>query len=66
MFYNQVSYIFIIGGGIRKNEVDRQRSLNIERWLKDKFREGYLSMKTTFEKADEGHSGKVSFSLIES
>ena len=38
---------------MRKKEAERQRSLDIERWLKSKFREGFTQMKANFEKADE-------------
>lgn len=44
---------------LRKNEMERQRSLNIERWLKDKFREGYVSMKSAFYNSDTAHTGLV-------
>ena len=35
------------------------RSLNIERWLKKKFREGFATMKVAFEKEDEKNEGMV-------
>lgn len=40
-------------------ELERKASLNIERWLKDKFREGFRSMKGEFEKYDPHRIGKV-------
>ncbi|XP_077333434.1 EF-hand calcium-binding domain-containing protein 6-like [Lithobates pipiens] len=40
-------------------ELERKASLNIERWLKDKFREGFRSMKGEFEKYDLHRIGKV-------
>ena len=44
---------------MRKKEAERQRSLDIERWLKSKFREGFTQMKANFEKADEKKIGMV-------
>lgn len=44
----------------RKKEVDRQRSVDIEKWLKNKFREGFISMKAAFEAADAASKGTVS------
>nr|DBA29130.1 TPA: hypothetical protein GDO54_009387 [Pyxicephalus adspersus] len=40
-------------------ELERKASINIERWLKDKFREGFRSMKEEFEKYDPHRIGKV-------
>ncbi|XP_044146300.1 EF-hand calcium-binding domain-containing protein 6-like isoform X1 [Bufo gargarizans] len=40
-------------------ELERKASLNIEKWLKDKFREGFRSMKEEFEKRDPQRIGKV-------
>lgn len=44
----------------RRKETERQRSLNIERWLKNKFREGFHGMKTAFEEIDTDKTGVVS------
>ncbi|KAM4810047.1 EF-hand calcium-binding domain-containing protein 6-like [Rhinophrynus dorsalis] len=44
---------------ISKVEWERKASLNIEKWLKDKFREGFRSMKEEFEKHDAKRIGKV-------
>ncbi|XP_025063845.1 EF-hand calcium-binding domain-containing protein 6-like [Alligator sinensis] len=44
---------------ISKVEQERRASLGIERWLKDKFREGARSMKEEFEKYDSQKTGKV-------
>lgn len=46
----------------RKKETDRQRSLNIEEWLKVKFREGCTNMKKGFETFDKTNTGMVSHS----
>ncbi|XP_068124872.1 EF-hand calcium-binding domain-containing protein 6-like [Hyperolius riggenbachi] len=40
-------------------ELERKASLNIEKWLKDKFREGFRNMKEEFEKCDLQRIGKV-------
>ncbi|XP_069833839.1 EF-hand calcium-binding domain-containing protein 6-like [Dendropsophus ebraccatus] len=40
-------------------ELERKASLNIEKWLKDKFREGFRSMKEEFERHDPQRIGKV-------
>ncbi|XP_075053076.1 EF-hand calcium-binding domain-containing protein 6-like [Mixophyes fleayi] len=44
---------------ISRAELERKASLNIEKWLKDKFREGFRSMKEEFEKHDSQRIGKV-------
>ncbi|XP_034627963.1 EF-hand calcium-binding domain-containing protein 6-like isoform X4 [Trachemys scripta elegans] len=44
---------------ISKAEWERRASLDIERWLKDKFREGFRNMKEAFEKHDPQKTGKV-------
>ncbi|XP_023931994.1 EF-hand calcium-binding domain-containing protein 6 [Lingula anatina] len=44
----------------RKKEADRQRSLGIENWLKNKFREGCQNMRVAFETYDEKNTGMVS------
>ena len=49
--------------GLRKKEAERQRSLNIERWLKDKFREGFLQMKQMFQTHDPQKTGTVSWKV---
>ncbi|XP_050394782.1 EF-hand calcium-binding domain-containing protein 6 [Patella vulgata] len=45
----------------KKREVERKQQLDIERWLKDKFREGFFDMKEAFEKKDTENNGVVSF-----
>ncbi|KAM9330416.1 EF-hand calcium-binding domain-containing protein 6-like [Gastrophryne carolinensis] len=40
-------------------ELERKASLNIEKWLKDKFREGFRNMKEEFEIHDPQRIGKV-------
>ncbi|XP_053314267.1 EF-hand calcium-binding domain-containing protein 6-like [Spea bombifrons] len=42
-----------------KAELERKVSLSIEKWLKDKFREGFRNMKEEFEKHDPQRIGKV-------
>nr|XP_014431685.2 EF-hand calcium-binding domain-containing protein 6-like [Pelodiscus sinensis] len=44
---------------ILKTEWERKASLDIEKWLKDKFREGFRNMKEEFEKYDPRKRGKV-------
>ncbi|XP_055487999.1 EF-hand calcium-binding domain-containing protein 6 [Leucoraja erinacea] len=44
---------------LSKTELERKASLDIEKWLKDKFREGYNLMKEAFEKYDIERTGKV-------
>lgn len=44
----------------RQKEADRKRSLDIERWLKNKFREGFQNLKIAFEEMDAEKSGVVS------
>ncbi|XP_038061355.1 EF-hand calcium-binding domain-containing protein 6-like [Patiria miniata] len=43
----------------RRLEVERSKSLDIERWLKDKFRQGFHKMKKDFEKYDYEKKGEV-------
>ena len=43
----------------RKKEVERQRSLNVERWLKKKFREGFRDMKEAFARHEKDADGMV-------
>ncbi|XP_077672287.1 EF-hand calcium-binding domain-containing protein 6-like [Eretmochelys imbricata] len=49
---------------ISEAEWERRASLDIERWLKDKFREGFRNMKEEFEKHDPQKTGKVECFLI--
>lgn len=44
---------------LRPSEIERKTSIDIERWLKDKFREGFKSMKKEFKKGDRKNTGKV-------
>lgn len=44
----------------RKLEVERKQSLDVERWLKRKFREGFSDMKHAFMELDLDRIGKVS------
>nr|XP_033799338.1 EF-hand calcium-binding domain-containing protein 6-like [Geotrypetes seraphini] len=44
---------------VSKAQLERKTSLSIEKWLKDKFREGFKHMKEEFEKHDPQNIGKV-------
>ncbi|XP_043920865.1 EF-hand calcium-binding domain-containing protein 6-like [Protopterus annectens] len=44
---------------LSKNELERKASINIEKWLKDRFREGFKAMKEEFERCDSEKTGKV-------
>lgn len=44
----------------RKKEIERKQSLDIERWLKNKVREGCHQMQEAFEAKDPKNSGVVS------
>jgi hypothetical protein len=48
-----------LSGG-RKYEIERQKSLDVEKWLKNKFREGCRAMKEKFEHFDTEKRGIVS------
>ncbi|XP_076459815.1 EF-hand calcium-binding domain-containing protein 6-like isoform X2 [Babylonia areolata] len=45
----------------RRRELERKQQLNVERWLKDKFREGFFNMRKAFEDLDTEKKGIVSF-----
>lgn len=45
----------------RKKEIERKQSLDVERWLKNKFREGCVQMKEAFEARDAKNNGLVTF-----
>lgn len=45
----------------RRKEIERKQSLDIERWLKNKFREGFMTMREAFEQKDTKNEGQVSF-----
>ncbi|XP_035272825.1 EF-hand calcium-binding domain-containing protein 6 [Anguilla anguilla] len=44
---------------LSKGEEERKASITMEKWLKDKFREGFRKMKAEFEKVDPDKSGMV-------
>ena len=44
----------------RKLEVERRQQLDIERWLKNKFREGFSDMKHAFMEVDLDKTGRLS------
>lgn len=45
----------------RRKEIERKQSLDVERWLKNKFREGLHNMREAFEAKDEKNAGVVAF-----
>ncbi|XP_041364639.1 EF-hand calcium-binding domain-containing protein 6-like [Gigantopelta aegis] len=49
------------GRSPRRKEKERQNQIDIEIWLKEKFREGFFNMKAEFEKKDSEMKGIVSF-----
>ena len=44
----------------RRRELERKQQLDVERWLKEKFREGFFSMRKEFEDRDTEKKGIVS------
>lgn len=44
----------------RRKEVERRQQLDVERWLKNKFREGFANMREAFEAKDPKSEGSVS------
>ncbi|PIK49807.1 putative EF-hand calcium-binding domain-containing protein 6-like [Apostichopus japonicus] len=44
---------------LKQSEMERTKSLDVERWLKDKFREGCKNMKKEFETLDNERKGMV-------
>lgn len=44
---------------LSKSEEGRQGSVAVERWLKDRFREGIQNLKAEFDKLDPDRTGKV-------
>ncbi|XP_076452836.1 EF-hand calcium-binding domain-containing protein 6-like isoform X2 [Babylonia areolata] len=45
----------------RRKELERKQQLDVERWLKDKFREGFFNMRQAFDDKDKDGKGVVSF-----
>ncbi|KAK3091339.1 hypothetical protein FSP39_019098 [Pinctada imbricata] len=45
----------------RRKEIERKQSLDIERWLKNKFREGCHNLQEAFEAKDKSNNGVVTF-----
>lgn len=45
----------------RRKEVERRQQLDVERWLKNKFREGFANMREAFEAKDTKSEGTVGF-----
>ncbi|XP_052785640.1 EF-hand calcium-binding domain-containing protein 6-like isoform X2 [Mya arenaria] len=45
----------------RRKEVERRHQLDVERWLKNKFREGFSTMREAFEAKDTKSDGTVNF-----
>ncbi|KAL4640541.1 EF-hand calcium-binding domain-containing protein 6-like isoform X1 [Arapaima gigas] len=48
-----------LGQALYAGEEERQASITVETWLKDRFREGIQKMKVEFDKLDPEKSGKV-------
>ncbi|XP_002734907.1 EF-hand calcium-binding domain-containing protein 6-like [Saccoglossus kowalevskii] len=46
----------------KKLEAERSKSLDVELWLKNKFREGFANMRSEFKKYDKEKTGKVNSS----
>ncbi|XP_072038422.1 EF-hand calcium-binding domain-containing protein 6-like [Amphiura filiformis] len=44
---------------LRRAEVERKKSMDVERWLKDKFREGCTKMRREFEALDKAKKGEI-------
>lgn len=44
----------------RKLETERKQQLDVERWLKNKFREGFSDMKHAFMELDQNKTGRIS------
>ncbi|XP_071952395.1 EF-hand calcium-binding domain-containing protein 6-like [Antedon mediterranea] len=44
---------------LKKSEVDRAKSLDVENWLKNKFREGFKKMKKEFSNRDPQGTGEI-------
>ncbi|XP_052263112.1 EF-hand calcium-binding domain-containing protein 6-like isoform X2 [Dreissena polymorpha] len=45
----------------RRKEIERRNQLDVERWLKNKFREGFSTMREAFEAKDAKSEGNVGF-----
>lgn len=45
----------------RRKELERKQQLDVERWLKEKFREGFFQMRKEFEDRDSDKKGVVVF-----
>lgn len=45
---------------LKPRELERNLSISIEKWLKNKFREGFKTLKVEFKREDSSNSGKVS------
>ena len=43
----------------RRKEIERKQSLDVEKWLKNKFREGFANMREAFEFKDPKNTGTV-------
>lgn len=50
----------------RRRELERKQQLDVERWLKEKFREGFFNMRKEFEDRDTEKKGIVSSAFSES
>jgi len=43
----------------RRKEIERRQQIDVERWLKNKFREGFATMREAFEAKDPKNDGSV-------
>ncbi|XP_077999318.1 EF-hand calcium-binding domain-containing protein 6-like [Glandiceps talaboti] len=47
------------GRKMKRVEIERAKSLDVERWLKNKFREGCTTMRSEFQKCDSEKTGQI-------
>jgi len=47
------------GRSLRPSESQRRTSIDIEKWLKNKFRQGFQEMRAEFRRGDQEKTGKV-------
>lgn len=54
-----IDIVYFLANCLRRKEADRQRSLDIERWLKSRFRQAFNDMKYSFQSYDKEKTGQV-------
>lgn len=57
---DQLVILMMIDNMMRRKESERLRSLTTEQWLKERFRQGYHEMKTSFSHHKNSSNGTVS------